>query len=37
MSDDVQRKVGCVIGVDYPSPIIDHAEARQEALARYRS
>ena len=25
-----------MIGRDYPAPIVDHAEARQEALARYR-
>jgi deoxyribodipyrimidine photo-lyase len=32
---DVQRRAGCVIGRDYPGPIVDHAEARREALARY--
>jgi deoxyribodipyrimidine photo-lyase len=31
-----QREVGCVIGEDYPEPIVDHAEARREALERYR-
>jgi deoxyribodipyrimidine photo-lyase len=36
MPDDVQRDVGCVIGIDYPSPIVDHRVAREEALARYR-
>jgi hypothetical protein len=25
-----------VIGDDYPGPIVDHADARREALARYR-
>jgi deoxyribodipyrimidine photolyase len=25
----------CVIGVDYPAPIVDHAAARREALERY--
>ncbi len=25
----------CVIGQDYPPPIVDHASARREALARY--
>jgi deoxyribodipyrimidine photo-lyase len=25
----------CVIGIDYPPPIVDHASARREALARY--
>jgi len=35
MPDDVQRASGCVIGVDYPEPIVDHAEARRAALERY--
>ena len=30
-----QRACGCVIGRDYPEPIVDHAEARRAALARY--
>jgi deoxyribodipyrimidine photolyase len=29
--------VGCVLGEDYPYPIIDHAWARQRALAAYSS
>jgi deoxyribodipyrimidine photo-lyase len=36
MPSALQREVGCVIGVDYPAPIVDHAQARREALARYR-
>jgi deoxyribodipyrimidine photo-lyase len=32
----VQSDVGCVLGVDYPEPIVDHANARREALGRYR-
>jgi len=32
----VQREVGCVLGIDYPKPIVDHAEARRRALERYR-
>jgi deoxyribodipyrimidine photo-lyase len=36
MPADLQRQVGCVIGVDYPEPIVDHAAARLRALARYR-
>jgi deoxyribodipyrimidine photo-lyase len=35
MSQELQRKSGCVIGRDYPEPVIDHGEARREALARY--
>jgi deoxyribodipyrimidine photo-lyase len=30
-----QRAAGCVIGVDYPAPLVDHARARQQALAIY--
>ena len=37
MPDDVQRAAGCVIGRSYPAPIVDHREAREEALERYRS
>jgi deoxyribodipyrimidine photo-lyase len=37
MPDDVQRDCGCRIGTDYPAPIVDHREARAEALARYRA
>lgn len=36
MPADVQRESGCVIGRDYPEPIVDHGEARAEALERYR-
>jgi deoxyribodipyrimidine photo-lyase len=35
MPVDVQREAGCVIGRDYPAPIVDHAAARRRALARY--
>ncbi len=35
MTPELQRVVGCVIGRDYPAPIVDHALARREALARY--
>ncbi len=31
-----RSSVGCRIGHDYPEPIVDHAEARREALDRYR-
>jgi deoxyribodipyrimidine photo-lyase len=36
MSDDQQRAAGCVIGSDYPEPIVDHAVQREVAAARYR-
>jgi deoxyribodipyrimidine photo-lyase len=35
MSDEEQEAAGCVIGRDYPEPIVDHAAARREALARF--
>jgi len=31
----LQEDVGCVIGSDYPAPIVEHAQARREALARF--
>jgi deoxyribodipyrimidine photo-lyase len=36
MPESVQETAGCRIGVDYPEPIVDHAEARRQALERYR-
>ena len=36
MPVEVQREAGCVIGGDYPEPIVDHAQARREAIERYR-
>ncbi|HMF28337.1 MAG TPA: FAD-binding domain-containing protein, partial [Candidatus Cybelea sp.] len=30
-----QREAGCIVGDDYPSPIVDHATARVRTLARY--
>ncbi len=32
---DEQAAAGCAIGTDYPEPIVDHAMARERALARY--
>jgi deoxyribodipyrimidine photo-lyase len=32
-----QQAAGCVIGRDYPGPIVDHDTARREALALYKS
>jgi len=37
MDDAQQRAARCVIGVDYPAPIVDHAVEREIALARYRA
>ena len=36
MPEQVQREAGCEIGRDYPRPVVDHAQARREALERYR-
>jgi deoxyribodipyrimidine photo-lyase len=36
MPKDVQRKCGCLIGRDYPWPIVDHRKAREEAFERYQ-
>jgi deoxyribodipyrimidine photo-lyase len=36
MSEDVQTDVGCVIGEDYPAPIVDHQQARERALTAYK-
>jgi deoxyribodipyrimidine photo-lyase len=36
MPEDVQQQCGCIIGRDYPEPIVDHAESRRQALDRYR-
>ena len=37
MPADMQRRAGCIIGKDYPTPIVEHALARQRMLAAYRS
>jgi deoxyribodipyrimidine photolyase len=36
MPDEIQRRHGCVIGRDYPAPIVDRAMARSRAPAAYR-
>ncbi len=36
MPEEVQREAGCVIGRDYPAPIVDHATARELALALFK-
>jgi deoxyribodipyrimidine photo-lyase len=35
MPIELQHDLGCVIGVHYPEPIVEHAEARRAAIARY--
>jgi len=36
MPQEVQRGSGCIIGRDYPVPIVDHALARERVLAVYK-
>jgi deoxyribodipyrimidine photo-lyase len=37
MPGDVQERCGVTIGSDYPAPIVDHREAREQAMERYRA
>lgn len=38
MPEDLQRRCGCRIGVDYPAPIVDHEHGMREARERlYRA
>ena len=37
MSGEQQAAAGCVIGRDYPAPIVDHAEERRRAIDRYQA
>ena len=37
MTDAEQAAAGCVIGRDYPAPIVDHKRERERAVARYRA
>ena len=32
----VQRAAGCVIGKDYPKPIVDHQQAKETNIARMK-
>lgn len=33
--DEILKKAGVILGKDYPNPIVDHADARDEALEAY--
>ncbi len=37
MSPELQAQTHCRIGIDYPAPIVDHAAARERALAAFAS
>ena len=36
MPANLQHHLGCVLGKDYPTPLVDHDAARQRALAAYQ-
>lgn len=36
MSDSEQEDAHCVIGSDYPEPIVSHQEMRQKTLERFK-
>jgi len=35
MPEEVQEESGCLIGEDYPEPIVDHDKRRKEAISRF--
>jgi deoxyribodipyrimidine photo-lyase len=37
MTPEEQEAAGCIIGDDYPEPIVDHAEERGHAVERYQA
>ena len=37
MPIEIQKQSGCIIGVNYPAPIVDHKAARVAALERYHA
>lgn len=37
MTGEEQEEAGCLIGKDYPEPVVDHAEERRFAIERYRA
>jgi deoxyribodipyrimidine photo-lyase len=36
MPEDVQEEAGCVVGEDYPLPMLDHQEERESAIAMFK-
>jgi deoxyribodipyrimidine photo-lyase len=32
-----QQAAGCIVGRDYPAPVVDHAVQRERALALYKA
>ena len=36
-ADEEQAAAGCIIGRDYPAPIVEHAAERRRAVERYQA
>ncbi|WP_102335428.1 cryptochrome/photolyase family protein [Salimicrobium jeotgali] len=36
MSEDEQKEAGCIIGEDYPAPMVDHKRMRERAIEIYK-
>ena len=34
MSEEMQTQINCIIGENYPEPLVDEKEARQEGVSR---
>ena len=37
MPNMLQIQVNCVVGHNYPAPIVDHAKQKDEILARFKA
>lgn len=37
MPPAVQREANCILGTHYPPPIVDHAAAREQAIAKFKA
>jgi len=37
MPPGIQQQAGCLIGRDYPAPLVDHAQARERTLEAYKA
>merc|ERR1711988_407914 len=33
---DVQKKAGCIVGKDYPHPVVEHEKVSKENIARFK-
>jgi len=37
MPEDIQKQAGCILGVNYPRPIVDHKQIKERTLAAYKT